>query len=99
MARQVNLKAVLLLLGGCAAASAAVHFAHEAQVGRNARALLGQAALAQEEGRPEAADEVIEAMVRADGRSLQGRLIAARYYLQAGAPDRAQAHARFALDE
>jgi tetratricopeptide (TPR) repeat protein len=50
-------------------------------------------------GRPEAADEVIEAMVGADERSFRGRLAAARYHLQAGAPDRADTHARFAREQ
>ena len=49
--------------------------------------------------RPEAADAVLEKMVRANPRAPQTRLAAARSWYRAGAPDRAGEHVRFALDE
>ena len=53
MNNRVNAKAVCVLLVGSAVCAAATHLVHTLQMNRNARALLEQASLAEQEGRPE----------------------------------------------
>jgi tetratricopeptide (TPR) repeat protein len=48
---------------------------------------------------PEAADDQIDFMVKANPRSSDARLQAARYFRQFGPLDKAENHVRFALDE
>ena len=71
--RRVNCKALLVLLGSGAIFGVSISLAHCFQVKCNARDLLDQAALAQEEGRPEQAAEHLTlylGLVPADAEAL-----------------------------
>jgi tetratricopeptide (TPR) repeat protein len=60
MKKHVNAKAVLILAGGCLVLGVATHFLHGFQVKRNARGLLEQATVVEQEGQPSKAVEFLD---------------------------------------